>query len=174
MLTSLTLSQTKLSGGQDSDSQRWLSASVAHIHTQTIIFSVSKDGRGKPREGNISDWSRQTSEPWVMWGWELEEWTSPLRRTDSQLLHVVVCLHSISHWQHSDCLSIAFPIFPSPLSSQLDCSTLFFLAAFTNGLVTMEIAAHENLTYSGWEHKFQTFCCGIHPSSCAFQSYYAH
>lgn len=53
----------------------------------------------------------------------------------------------------SDCLHTSFLISPSFLSSRLRCSTLasffFFLAGFTNGLVTMEIAARETLTYSG-------------------------
>lgn len=56
-----------------------------HIHTQTIIYSVSEVRRGKPREGNISNWGGQTTEPWAIWEWELKGLASLLRRTDSQL-----------------------------------------------------------------------------------------
>ena len=65
-------------------------------------------------------------------------------------------------------VSPSLPLSSPRLSPPSKTAPLYFSAGFTNGLVTMEIAAHENLTYSGWGQKFQSFCCGMSFSSPAF------
>lgn len=149
---------------QDSDTWRRPSAVQWHSYTLTLssvaLVASTEDGE-ETRPSLIEADGHQSS-----------------RRCENQSWRSLGTQEDRLQLQHpSDCLHTSFLISPSFLSSRLRCSTLvsfFFLAGFTNGLVTMEIAARETLTYSGWGQKFESFCGGIHSSSSAFQSYYAH
>lgn len=147
---------------QDSDTRRRPSA--VQRHTESIICGVRGVHRGRRGDETFSNWSRRTSELEAIWESELEE----PRRSGGPTPAPASLWLSPHLFPHLPFISLQ----PAPL---LHFSFLFFfLAGFTNGLVTMEIAARETLTYSGWGQKFESFCGGIHSSSSAFQSYYAH
>lgn len=146
-------------------------------HTYTLrllsLASVKTVEESQEKGTSLIEADRHQSPGWC----EDESWRSEPHRSGGRTLSSCMWLSACTPFLTDNTLIVSPSLSPSflHLSPASETAPLyFFLAAFTNGLVTMEIAAHENLTYSGWEHKFQTFCCGIHPSSCAFQSYYAH
>lgn len=98
---------------------------------------------GRPSGGKTSNWGWKTSEPEAMWEWELEEKTSLL----SEPSHLPTVLPS--YFLPDNALivspSLSHLSLISPLARLLH---LYFLAGFTNGLSPIEIAAHENFTFS--------------------------
>lgn len=121
-----------LSTSQDSDSLV-IVATAGDAQTHFVYY---EHWWSLQRDAQIFNWSRQTAEL-------LAIWRSESRRSGARTLTSNTRLSNCtpSLWQHFESLSIFSCI---SLQPPRQCH-FSFLAAFANGLGTMEIAAHENL-----------------------------
>lgn len=121
-----------LSTSQDSDSLV-IVATAGDAQTHLVYY---EHWWSLQRDAQIFNWSRQTAELLAIWRNESRRSGA---RTLTSNMRLSNCTPSL--WQHFESLSIF-----SCISLQPPRRCYFsFLAAFANGLGTMEIAAHENL-----------------------------